>query len=260
MLEKYILKESDSPFVVKLNSCFQTVSKVFIVMEYMEGGDLLRLLKKYNTFPEEWTVFLAAEIVLGLEYLHEKMNVIYRDLKPENIMLTRSGHIKLIDFGLSKYLKTNQKAQTFAGTPEYLAPEMFLKKGHNKAVDLWSLGIIIFQMLIGRTPFKVCKKNINKLKSQIIENRPDIPAELSHNARDLICKLLQTNPECRYYISKTIDWESMGSKKSNITLFLLDQTGVMFTICRWNPHSLISSKLKISRSRVKTTLRYLTIQ
>ena len=102
------------------------------------------LLNKMGTFSEEQCVYLSAQVILGLEYLHEDMDVIYRDLKPENIMMTSDGHVKLTDFGLSKHMAKQKITYTFAGTPEYLAPEVILKQGHSKVVDMWSLGILIF--------------------------------------------------------------------------------------------------------------------
>ncbi len=122
-------------------------------MEYISGGDLYGLLRRLGKFNEDQARFIFAEVVSGIEHLHNT-NIIYRDLKPENILLTSTGHIKISDFGLSKKFKNvNDKTQTFAGTPEYLAPEIITGEGHNKDVDLWSLGIFLFELLSGQPPF-----------------------------------------------------------------------------------------------------------
>jgi serine/threonine protein kinase len=122
-------------------------------MDFMIGGELFFHLSRAHTFTEERTKFYAAELVLALEHLHS-MGVIYRDMKPENIMLGGDGHIKITDFGLSKVdVKEGQKTNTFCGTPEYLAPEIYLNRGHNQTADWYSLGAIIYQMLSGKAPF-----------------------------------------------------------------------------------------------------------
>merc|ERR1712196_521781 len=117
------------------------------------GGELFHWLKKKRKFSEDGTRLYAAEIALGLGHLHS-LDVIYRDLKPENILLDDQGHVCLTDFGLSKELEMDdQEAHTFCGTPEYLAPEIVLNKGHGKAVDWWSLGILLYELTVGIPPF-----------------------------------------------------------------------------------------------------------
>jgi serine/threonine protein kinase len=140
LAERDILEKIRSPFIVQLQYAFQTPEKLYLVMEYLPGGELFHHLRKEKRFVEERAVFYAAEITLALECLHSN-GIIYRDLKPENILLARTGHLKITDFGLSKQGVTAgvNKAYTFCGTPEYLAPEIIKGTGHDKAVDWWSL-------------------------------------------------------------------------------------------------------------------------
>ena len=141
--------------------------------------------------------FYAAECILALEELHRN-NIIYRDLKPENILLDSDGHVKLTDFGLSKIMGDDdkkKKAYTFAGTPNYLAPEIILEKGYSKEVDWWSLGAILYEMLVGVQPFH--NNNHQKLLDNILYKDLRFPETLSKNAKDLVTKLLERNPQKR---------------------------------------------------------------
>lgn len=157
LLEKKILQRNNSrkhPFLVELKYSFQSKSKVYFVMEHVPCGDLYKLLQRVVRFTEEQARFILAETVLALEHLHTRLKIIYRDLKPENVLLTKDGHVKLSDFGLSiQFKKESDLSFTFAGTPEYLAPEVILKTGHNKNVDLWGLGIFLYELLRGSPPF-----------------------------------------------------------------------------------------------------------
>ena len=152
--EREILGELDHPFLVKLRYAFQTKSKLYMVMDFVNGGELFFHLKRSRQFSVDRARFYAAEILLALEYLHSQ-GVVYRDLKAENVLLEPSGHIKLTDFGLSKRFFTpeNFKTFSFCGTPEYLAPEILQNIGHDKAVDYWSLGVLLYEMMAGELPF-----------------------------------------------------------------------------------------------------------
>jgi len=121
-------------------------------LEFCSGGELFNLLLKKKKFTEEQTRFYAAQIVLALEYLHEK-DIIYRDLKPENVLIDNFGYIRITDFGLSKRGATGEDAHSVCGTPEYLAPEILFKQGHGKSVDWWTLACIIFELLTGLPPY-----------------------------------------------------------------------------------------------------------
>lgn len=141
--EHNVMKKITSNFIVKLHYAFQTSRKLYMIMDYMPGGELFTHLRILGKFSEADTIFYAAEIILALDCLH-KNDVIYRDLKPENILLDAEGHIKLSDFGLSKegLVLKNKKTYTFCGTYEYLAPEIIFGKGHGKNVDWWSLVLL----------------------------------------------------------------------------------------------------------------------
>jgi serine/threonine protein kinase len=194
--EREILERINHPFIVRLQYAFQTQEKLFIITEYMQGGELYYHLRKDHCFNENRTRFYAAEIVLALEYLHRN-RIIYRDLKPENILLDKTGHIKLTDFGLSKIitdLDKDEKAYTLCGTPEYLAPEILLEGGYDRAVDWWSLGTVIYEMLVGYSPLK---ENKTKLDLETYKKPLEKHRNLSAKAFDLISKLLTLDPKSR---------------------------------------------------------------
>ncbi|GMG00264.1 unnamed protein product [[Candida] boidinii] len=148
--ERRMLKLVEHPFLIRMWGTYQDAKNLFMVMDYIEGGELFSLLRKSQRFPNPVAKFYAAEVTLALEYLHSH-NIIYRDLKPENILLDRNGHIKITDFGFAKEVET--VTWTLCGTPDYIAPEVITTKAYNKSVDWWSLGILIFEMLAGYTPF-----------------------------------------------------------------------------------------------------------
>eukprot|EP00442_Polarella_glacialis_P054919 CAMPEP_0115151986 /NCGR_PEP_ID=MMETSP0227-20121206/65913_1 /TAXON_ID=89957 /ORGANISM="Polarella glacialis, Strain CCMP 1383" /LENGTH=318 /DNA_ID=CAMNT_0002562551 /DNA_START=89 /DNA_END=1042 /DNA_ORIENTATION=- len=151
--ERNVLEAVSHPFIVTLHYAFQTPKKLYFVLEYCPGGELFFHLSRAGRFSEGRCRFYASEILLAIEYLH-RLNIIYRDLKPENILLDADGHVKLTDFGLSKEgIQDNFSAKSMCGTPEYLAPEILDKRGHGKAVDWYSLGALMYEMLTGLPPF-----------------------------------------------------------------------------------------------------------
>ena len=196
MAEKKILSHVNHPFLVGLDYAFQTDEKLYFVLQFMKGGELFQHLRRAKRFPEMQAKFYAACIVLGLGHLHTK-NYIYRDLKLENLLLDEKGYAMLTDFGLAKFIKSDQKALTFCGTPEYLSPEVILGKGHNRPADWWSLGILLYEMLYGIPPFYT--QNMQAMYRRIIKEevvfKPGVT--VSPAAKDLILKLLSKNPTQR---------------------------------------------------------------
>ena len=189
ILEKKILQSLDHPFLVGMIFCFQTEERIYFVMPFIIGGELFQHLRASKFFPEEKVKFYAASIGLALDYLHSK-GIIYRDIKPENILIDEEGYLKLIDFGMAKIIKNDEKATSFCGTPEYLAPEVITGEGHNRAADWWSFGILIFEMLCGIPPF-YCE-NTDKMYELITNAEVKFPKRitLSIVTKDLIKKLL----------------------------------------------------------------------
>ncbi|PSR94040.1 camp-dependent protein kinase catalytic subunit [Coniella lustricola] len=189
--ERSILGEvSGHPFITNLLTSFSDSDFLYLLLDYVPGGELFSYLRKFRRFDEGMARFYAAEIVLVLEYLHEQQGgVAYRDLKPENLLLDAEGHIKLVDFGFAKRLggkDGSTETYTLCGTPEYLAPEVIHNKGHTTAVDWWALGILIYEFLTGYPPF--WHQNPIEIYKQIVEKPVVFPQEpaISHEAQDII--------------------------------------------------------------------------
>eukprot|EP00948_MAST-09A_sp_MAST-9A-sp1_P001048 g1048.t1 len=198
--ERFILQHIDHPFHVGLCFAFQTSDKLFMVLEFMEGGELFFWLKKHKRFSKNRAKLYCAEILLALDCLHKK-DIVYRDLKPENILMDGKGHLRLADFGLSKEGVTAAGAgegdtKTFCGTPEYLAPEILINKGHGKAVDWWSLGTLLYEMMAGLPPFYT--NNMQKMYQKILDSPLTFPSHINGaDEKDLIRKLLIRDPQKR---------------------------------------------------------------
>ena len=195
--ERDVLVSVSHPFLIKLFYAFETSQRLYFVQEFCRGGELFRLMETERMFLEDDARFYLCEIVCALEYLHS-LDIVYRDLKTENIMLDSSGHIKLIDFGLSKVFDDGVTlTNTFCGTVEYMAPEVVIKSpGHGKPADWWSFGIFMFDLLTGRSPFH-SNKGKKETKEKILKGRFSIPPFLSHSAGDLIRRLLRRNVDRR---------------------------------------------------------------
>uniref|UniRef100_A0A914HX88 non-specific serine/threonine protein kinase n=1 Tax=Globodera rostochiensis TaxID=31243 RepID=A0A914HX88_GLORO len=193
--ERNILEAVKSPFICDLQYAFQTGGKLYLILEYLSGGELFMHLEREGMFMEDTAAFYLAEIVIALEHLH-RQGIIYRDLKPENILLDFKGHVKLTDFGLCKEaIEGDQKTHTFCGTIEYMAPEILMRTGHGKAVDWWSLGALTFDMLTGGPPFTA--ENRKRTIDKILKGRLTLPPYLSVEAKDLIKRLLKRHVDTR---------------------------------------------------------------
>jgi len=192
--EKNILMKIQHPFIVNLNYAFQTKDKLYMILDYINGGELFFHLKKEGRFAESRVKLYAAEIVCALAHLHS-LDIVYRDLKPENILLDAEGHICITDFGLSKKLEQEGGTHTFCGTPEYLAPEVLKGHGHGIAVDWWSLGTLLYEMLTGLPPFYA--QNVNVMYQKILSGELRFPQYISEDAKSLLEGLLTRDPAVR---------------------------------------------------------------
>ncbi|XP_014845374.1 PREDICTED: ribosomal protein S6 kinase beta-1-like [Poecilia mexicana] len=193
--ERNILEEVKHPFIVDLIYAFQTGGKLYLILEYLSGGELFMQLEREGIFMEDTACFYLAEISMALGHLHQK-GIIYRDLKPENIMLNNNGHVKLTDFGLCKEsIHDGTYTHTFCGTIEYMAPEILMRSGHNRAVDWWSLGALMYDMLTGAPPFT--GENRKKTIDKILKCKLSLPPYLTQEARELLKKLLRRSPSSR---------------------------------------------------------------
>lgn len=193
MSEKRIMGEADCDFVVKLFKTFKDRKYLYMLMEACLGGELWTVLRDKGHFDDGTTRFYTACVVEAFDYLHSR-NIIYRDLKPENLLLDSQGYVKLVDFGFAKRLDHGRKTWTFCGTPEYVAPEVILNKGHDISADYWSLGVLMFELLTGTPPFTGADpmKTYNIILKGI--DAIEFPRSITRNATALIKKLCRDNP------------------------------------------------------------------
>ncbi|MCQ2820420.1 MAG: protein kinase [archaeon] len=238
--EQQFLSKVKSPWIVDLKASFQEGDYLFLVMEYLPGGDLMNLLIVKDIFTEEEARFYTAELILSVESIH-KLDCIHRDIKPDNILIGKDGHIKLSDFGLAKIsekifdksganletdTKSHKKNFSCVGTANYVAPEVLCKKGYGPEIDWWSVGVIFFEMLCGYAPF--CSKETSEVCSKILnwEKFLTIPkkVKLSKEAEDLIFKMVRgyntrlgkngADEIKRHPFFKSIDWENIRNTKA----------------------------------------------
>ncbi|RAH67775.1 AGC family serine/threonine-protein kinase [Aspergillus aculeatinus CBS 121060] len=225
--ERMILESVNRhPFVVKLFYAFQDHEKLYLILEYAEGGELFHHLAMERMFDEDAAAFYMAEMVLALEHLHQTVGVIYRDLKPENCLLDKEGHLLLTDFGLSKIaVSDDDRCNSSLGTIEYMAPEVIQGKSYGKACDWWSLGALGYDLLTGSPPFKA--NNNAKLQEKILKQKLALPYFLGPDAKDLLTRLLRKEPAKRlgYHMPKDlqtiknhrffrkIDWKALERRE-----------------------------------------------
>lgn len=220
--ERNVLEQmAGVPFIVNVRYAFQTHDKLYLVLDFAQGGELFFHLKKLGRFNQRAVQFYAAQMVLALEHVH-KLNVIYRDLKPENVLLDKDGYICLTDFGLSKegVQGDDEGTSTFCGTPEYLAPEV-LKEGsaHGKAVDWWAMGTLLYEMLHGLPPFY--SQNVAEMYDKIQNERLVFPKHFQPNTRSFLAGLLERDPAQRFDVYQIkahpffagVDWDKLLNKE-----------------------------------------------
>ena len=193
--EKRIMEHLEHPFIVKLYWSFQSRKKLQFVMDFCAGGELFYHLHNVGRLTEAQAKFYFAEIVLGIEYLH-KNGIVYRDLKPENVLLDLDGHVRLADFGLSKEgVLLSELTHSFCGSPEYMSPEMLQQCGHTLTVDFYSLGALVYEMILGLPPHYSTDRD--EMYKRILIDPVTIPTSLSSSLRDLLSELLKKNPARR---------------------------------------------------------------
>ncbi len=188
--EKRILENLDHPFICKFHRTFQDERKIYMLFDFYNGGEMYYHLQKKKVFPEKVVRFYAAQIYIALKYLHGK-KIVYRDLKPENIVFDNKGNMKLIDFGLATEIKDGEMCKGFCGTYEYIPPEVIKNKSYSFDFDWWSYGVIIYELLHGKVPFKDVYENDNTLNKIIYD------INISNEAKDLISKLLRKSVDNR---------------------------------------------------------------
>ncbi|XP_057317931.1 cAMP-dependent protein kinase catalytic subunit 1-like [Microplitis mediator] len=219
--EKRVLQSINYPFVVTLKYFFKDNSFLYMVLPFINGGELFSYLRRKGKFTEKLSKFYAAQVLLTLEYLHY-CGLVYRDLKPENILISSDGYLKITDFGFCKLIQA--RTWTLCGTPEYIAPEIILSKGYGKSVDWWSFGVLIYEMTAGYAPFY--SKDPMKIYEKIVSGRFKFPAHFSDDLKDIINNLLQVDLTRRYGNLKdgvldiknhvwfrSTDWDNIYNKK-----------------------------------------------
>lgn len=213
------------PYLTSLHSCFQTRERLFFVMEYVNGGDLMFQIQRARKFDEDRARFYAAEIILALLFLHNR-GIIYRDLKLDNILLDADGHVKVADFGMCKEnVRDGRMTSTFCGTPDYIAPEILEERDYGSSVDWWALGVLMYEMMAGQPPFEA--DNEDELFEAILHDEVLYPVWLSREANTILRGFLTKNPQRRlgcqpgigerqikgHTFFRAIDWDKLERKE-----------------------------------------------
>ena len=216
--ERYIMQQLDCPFCVKLHRSFGDDVNIYLLLDYISGGELFDKIPKTG-LKEHVAKFYVSNVLIALEYMHAK-GIIYRDLKPENLLLDSQGYVKVTDYGFAKHIGQS-KTYTICGTPEYQAPEVIMHQGTTMTADYWSLGVLIYELLVGHAPFQ--GSDPWSIFRQALSGRYTIPPHISINATDLIQNLLQSTPEARLGASDIqdikqhawftdLDWQSIEQR------------------------------------------------
>jgi len=220
-----LCKKVDHPFIASLFDVIQEPLCSSLVMEYSENGNLLEYVNNKGALSEQQARKYFSQIVCAVEYLHADCHIVHRDLKAENILLDRHSNIKLIDFGLSKGFTDDEPyLDTACGSPAYAPPEMIIGKKYSKAVDIWSLGVMLYAMVVGRLPFD--DQSLKRVLKKIVYTQLEIPITLSAQLIDLLSKLLEKNPESRITIEKIKEhpWFSQSEYNSIVNTSMMNAT------------------------------------
>ena len=200
-----IMYKLDHPNIIKLYSHFEDNDHFCLIMEYASKGHLFHLIKKNKKLNQVIAKKYIKELISAVDYLHTRNPpIIHRDIKPENILIDKDGKCKLADFGWANYDNGEKIRESFFGTPEYLAPEIVNQNAHDKRLDIWALGILLFEMLTGRTPFNLCGYN-NQLYNSIRTLNINWPDDFPYLAKDLISRILCINPDDRLSLDEIIN-------------------------------------------------------
>jgi len=225
--EKNIMGELNHPFILKYYCSMQDDKYIYFLLEVLLGGELFKSLRAETQFPERWSRFYAASVLLAFCQIHAR-KIAYRDLKPENLVMDSKGYLKVVDFGLAKKLEGG-KTWTLCGTPDYLAPEVILNEGHDWAVDYWALGVLIFEMTTGSPPFYA--DDPMEVYEKILSGHVSTPSHFSRSLSDLVRKLLKTYQSKRLGRTKGgtstvmkhkwfsgFDWDALSEKKLEVPI------------------------------------------
>jgi len=207
--EKRLMAQIDYPFIVNMMGFSKDELYVYIVMEVVGGGELFTHLRRARKFTDEQAKFYASQVASAFAHIHGR-NIIHRDLKPENILMCQNGYSKLTDFGFAKILEPGTRTYTLCGTPEYIAPEVLLNKGHGKPVDWWTLGILVYEMIVGQPPF--CDEDPMGIYQKILAGKVYFPKYFDKNAKSLVKHVLTADLSKRYGNLKDGPADVLGHK------------------------------------------------